>query len=675
MSSPTATTMNPALTTPVALDAVAGDVVDTDRSDVRAEAFARVGALAHFGIEYPWQAALFLPESYLDACHPDRAVTELDKKERRTIRLTVASTPGFGSRHGPPQLQFAIRDCTGASYKASVFGETKVWRETLTPNEPQLFLATASEYLGNLRVTIHAIVPSEHAGWVIPQYSRHRNPNAPDPEALRQLIAQLLPHGIPIAAQHIATQLETIAPLPRVLHALNARNWSMEQLLQHCHYPRDPAAIAGVRLTLMRLAALGSLASARSALTGYVPNPIQLQTLASRTLDMPFKLTNDQTRAIGDIAADLANTTRAGHRVIAGDTGVGKTAVAGVIAAAVADAGRRVMVLFPSTLVAVQAHAEFRKWFPDLPITLVTGDTGGEEHLDARILMGTSALLHRDLSDIDVLIVDEQHKWSREQREFHRAPHTHLIELSATCIPRTQALARFGSMAVTEMRETHQPKFIATQLWIGQPAMRDLMGEIRYVIRQGMPVVVIYPKREKSEDDDHNNIEAAAERWEAVFPGQVVTLTGNDSGDAKTGAMEAIRSGTKKILLCTTVVEVGVDLQNLRHIVIIDPQRYGLVQLHQLRGRVARAGGEGWCHLLAPSGLPLASKDRLQPFLETTDGFRIAEADLRHRGAGDLGAQSQRQHGAEGNFLHGNKIPLEIYDEVLPVLEELLTGR
>lgn len=638
----------------------------------QSQAYARVGRLAAYGLEHPWQVALYLPESYLDVRHPDIPVTQLHQKERLPIRLQLVSPPSYGSRSGPPRLQFNVRDDAGETYLTSIFGDTAQWKEKLTQDAPQLFLATAHEYQGEPRVTIHQLLPDKYAGRIIPQYPRNKNPNGPDAEEVRAMVARFLPGAIPTAAQHISTQLEAIAPMPVLLEALNARDWSLDLLIQQCHYPHDPSYIEPVRATLQRLAALGSLAAAKASRARTTPNPLHLRTVPSRTAQMPFKLTGDQASAIADIAREVASTTATAQHIVAGDVGVGKTAVAGVVAAAVADAGGRTIVLFPSTLVAEQAHAAFRAWYPDLAITLVTGDTGRAEDLSAPILMGTSALLHRKPPRVDLLIVDEQHRWSRDQRERYRSPSTHLVELSATCIPRTQALARFGHVTLSEMRDTHKPKFIFTKLWVGQEQTKDLGHEIRHVIRQGMPVFVIYPKREKKQDaSDRHNIEDAAERWEGLFPGKVATLTGDDEPTHKSSVLDAIRSGDKRILLCTTVVEVGVDVSNLRHIIIVNPQNYGLVQLHQLRGRVARAGGEGWCHLLAPDGLPVASRIRLEALLETTDGFKIAEADLKLRGAGDLTATSTRQHGADGNFLHGAKIDLDVYDQVLPVLDEL----
>lgn len=643
----------------------------TDNQEQRDKAYERVGRLASFGLEYPWQAALFLPSSYLDCRHTSIPAETLEKKAKTLIRLKITSSPDYSGRSGPPSLTFNTTDLTGMTYQAKVFGDTKIWKEALKVGQTYLFQATGHEFGGRFRVTIHELLPDKYCGRIIPQYPA---PKAQiDPETLRALVAKFLPNAIPTAATHITSQLEEVAPLQEIIKALNAPDWTIESLLQHVHYPQDMDYVPAIRITLERLAALGSLAKTKAEKSELQANPIRVDTLERRMLQMPFTLTNDQSSAIRDIARDMADPIKTASRCISGDVGCGKTAVAGVACAAIADVpGRRAVIMFPSTLVARKSYEDFCKWFPDLKITLVTGETGGNEDLSAPIIMGTSALLHREIGQVDLLILDEQHRFSVQQREHHRGKTTHYVEMSATCIPRTQALVRFGHIAVSEMRETHQLKFIETELLVGPEGARKLSDEMRYIIKGGSPVFVIYPKREAAEDsDDRLNIESAAVRWEAIFPGKVATLTGTDDESVKEQAINDIRQGRKQILLCTTVVEVGVDVANLRHIVIMEPQKYGLVQLHQLRGRVARQGGDGWCFLLAPNGIPPTSRERLQAFLDTTDGFKIAEADLIQRGAGDLSAKSTRQHGADGNFLHGVKIDIQVYDQAMQLLEYL----
>lgn len=636
-------------------------------------AYERVGRLASLGIEHAWQAALYFPASYIDASEPDTPVSALPRGEKFNIHLTMLrpATPVY--RQGPPRLQLAVQDASGRTFKGTIFGETKVWQDRLYVGQRQLFVVSVKEFSGQLYVTIHDVLPSDWAGKIIPVYPG--NKNIIEPDALRKMVLRWLPNAIPIAAQHITELLESIAPMETLLDLIGASGWSLDQLILQCHCPSDVRYIEPAKLALMRLAALSSLHQAGASAKGVdrQPNPIRLGHLERCMLAMPFVLTQDQATAIRSIAKEIASPAAPCRHVVAGDVGVGKSCVLNVLAAAVAaEPARRVMMLFPTTLLATQHFDDFAKWFPGVRATLVTSETGGDEDLTTQVLIGTSALLHRDITPPDVLMIDEQHKWSRAQREQYLAPNTHLIELSATCIPRTVALMRFGHVSLSQMRQTHRPKTIHTEIWEGASRARDLTQEITARVRQGNPVFIIYPQREKSDaGDPRHNVEEARKRWEQLFPGRVRSLTSDNDVDEMTAALKAITSGEASILICTTVVEVGVNVENLRHIVVVNPERHGLTALHQLRGRVARQGGEGWFHMLSPHGLPVKSRARLDVLVNTTDGFVVAEEDLRLRGAGDLRANSSRQSGSDGNFLFGQKIDLEIYDQMASVYADL----
>lgn len=639
-------------------------------------AYERVGRLASLGIEHAWQVALYFPTAYIDASNPDAPVHSLPHGEKFNIHLTMIrpATPVY--RQGPPRLRLAVQDASGRTVQATIFGETKAWQDRLHVGEQQLFVVSVKVVSGTTFVTIHDVLPSEWAWKIIPVYPT--NKKVIEADSLRKVVLRWLPNAIPLAAQHVTEQLESIAPLEVLLERIGAAGWSIDQLLLQCHCPSDARYIEPAKLAMTRLAALNSLNQAGASAKGVKrqPNPIRLGYLDRCMLAMPFMLTQDQSIAIRDIAKEIASPVVPCRHVVAGETGVGKSCVLAVIAAAVAaEPNRRVMMLFPTTLLATQHFEDFAKWFPGVRTTLVTGDTGGDEDLTVQVLIGTSALLHRKITPPDVLMIDEQHKWSRAQREQYLAPSTHLIELSATCIPRTVALMRFGHVSLSQMRQMHRPKTIHTEIWEGVSRARDLTQEITDTVRQGNPVFIIYPQREKSDaGDPRHNVEEAWKRWDQLFQGRVRSLTSDNEVEEMSAALEAIRSGEASILICTTVVEVGVNVENLRHIVVVNPERHGLTALHQLRGRVARQGGEGWFHMLSPQGLPAKSRTRLEVLVNTTDGFAVAEEDLRLRGAGDLRANSNRQSGSDGNFLFGQKIDLETYDQMASVLAELKAG-
>lgn len=634
--------------------------------------YERVGRLASLGIEEPWQAALYLPNSYIDCSRALESPSAFPTNEKFPVVLTLIrpATPVY--RNGPPRLNLAVRDENGKTWQACIFGDTKTWMEKLRVGDAQLFTVSTKIWRDQLQLTIHDVHPNQWVGRIIPVYPA--NKNIIEPDTLRGVIQRWLPNAIPIASQNVINQLEQLAPMATILDRIGATGWSVDQLITQAHYPSEGRYVTPTRMALMRLAALGSLCMAgrKSTKDKRTPNPIRLGHVERLIVSMPFMLTDDQTAAIRGLAADIASPLEPAKAVCSGDVGTGKSCAIGVIAAAAAAEGRTSYLLFPTSLLAEQHYKDFKAWFPDTPMTLITGETGGDEDLDAPILMGTSALLHRKLGKPDILMIDEQHKWSRAQREQYLGRSTHLIELSATCIPRTQALMRFGHVSLYQMRKTHRPKRIHTRIWEGREEARELTEEISKVVREGQPVFIIYPQRKRTEStDSRHNVNEAEARWHQLFPGLVRSLTSENSLEEMTSALNDIVSGKARVLISTTVVEVGVNVPNLRHLVVVNPERHGLTGLHQLRGRVARQGGEGWFHLLSPAGLPDQSRDRLQVLVRTSDGFEVAEEDLRLRGAGDLRGNSSRQSGSDGNFLLGMKIDLEIYDQMADLYGEL----
>lgn len=636
--------------------------------------YEQVGRLASLGLSHAWQAALYLPESYVDASHCDESAGALLGDGKGIRRLLITRAPTQASSRGAPRVQFQVRDGRGDLYSASAFGPIAQWRDILAEGKTRLLQVSVREVAGQLYLTVSKDYPIDWAQRIIPVYPLASS-NIIEQPKLREMIEGWLPRVAFMAADHIRHQLEQVAPIRTLLDELGAPGWDLEQLIQQAHYPSGTDYIEPARAILFRLAALGGLSEARGVSTRSRPNPIKIPSRETRINQLPFALTRDQQTAIEDIARALESPRSPARHVVSGETGVGKSCLLYVIAASTADAGGRTAILYPTGLLAREQYDKFKAFYPDVNASLVTGDTGGEEDLGAPVVIATSALLHRTFSPPDVLMIDEQQKWSRQQRDQCVGPGTHQIELSATCIPRTQALLRYGHLSMSQMRSNHASKTIYTKLWEGSEGARQLTRHVREAIADGHPVFIIYPRRERGDNKGHrHNVEAAAERWENLFPSLVRTLTSDNDANQMEAAINEIRHGTAKILICTTIVEVGVDVSNLRHLVIVEPQRYGLTALHQLRGRVARKGGEGWFHLLAPEGLPAASRARMDVILSSNDGFKIAEEDLKLRGPGDLRSKSDRQSGSDGNFLYGHAVPLEVYDEMHAFLTEFESG-
>ena len=634
-------------------------------------AYQVMGRLASLGVQKPWQAALYLPASHLDCSRAHESVDTADSgKAVRWLRIVSTPTMKLRERR-QPMLMLRAEDRGGRVFKASAFGDPEQWQQALGLDKDVLVEFACKPFAGEDYLTLHRVLPAEWSGHLVPNYPL-ASTKIISQEQLRKKLLEWLPRSIPLATDHIRHQLQAIAPFEAILEACGAAGWSLDGLLEQVHRPLSPAHARGARNVLHRLAALGALHSAREARPGKEANPFAMPSLHQRLSQLPFTPTGDQHAAIGEVAELIRSGGRPIYHVVFGDVGSGKSAVMTVVAAAAADAGRRTVALFPTSILAQEQYAAFRRIFPDVRCALVTADHGDESALKAPVLFATSAALHRKLTAPDLLVVDEQHKWSRAQREQLAGPRTHVMEMSATCIPRSQALMRYGQITVSQLRQGHCRKSITTHLWEGKERAMALFGQIMQDVRNGHAVLMVYPKRKRTQDKvDRSNVYRGMEKWEDLFPGQVRTVTSDSSTQDVAEAIQAIRSGAAKLLISTTVIEVGVDIENLRRMVVVDPQRHGLSGLHQLRGRLARQGGEGQFHLVSNDRLPDATRERVRALMASTDGFALAEMDLRQRGPGDLRGNSKRQAGADGNFLIGQPVPLEVYDQMHVLLEEL----
>lgn len=345
---------------------------------------------------------------------------------------------------------------------------------------------------------------------------------------------------------------------------------------------------------------------------------------------LPFELTDDQQKTIREIRHDLGGPNAA-RRMIVGDVGCGKTMV--ILASAVLMRPHRTILMAPTTILAAQLYEEACKFLPDLRIALVTNATkkGPLEGYD--FIIGTHALLHRDLPEAGLVMVDEQHRFGTAQRhaltkltDNETSPHT--LQFSATPIPRTQAMIDSAHIDVSLIQQTPFTKNIATSL-IGKSDFPALLEHIRSEIASDHQVLIVYPLVEQSETIDYQSIDEARGYWEKNFKNVYVTH-GKDR-EKEAVLLEFREKGS--ILLATTVVEVGISLPRLSTVVIVGAERLGLSTLHQLRGRVSRTGLEGYCYLYSNR---TDKNERLEAFRACTSGFDIAVLDLKFRSSGDL---------------------------------------
>ncbi len=382
--------------------------------------------------------------------------------------------------------------------------------------------------------------------------------------------------------------------------------------------------------------------------------------LPDRLLEsLPFPLTEAQQGAWQDISADLASGHRM-HRLLQGDVGAGKTWVAALCMARAAGQGMQAAMLAPTEVLANQHAATLSELFEPLgmEVGLLTGSckAAARRKLTAKLgcgelqlLVGTHALLSDDVvfDRLALALVDEQHRFGVKQRWVltEKGEGVHLLGMTATPIPRSMAMALYGDMDLSLMRGMPPGRKPVETKLLAASRMKVLAEGMQRILDQGGRIYWIVPRID--EDEDGISVDQRAELLQGYFPAADVRgLHGRMKAGEKQKALDAFSDGSCRILVSTTVVEVGVNVTSARLIVIEQAEQYGLAQLHQLRGRVGRSEEQGYCILVTGDGLSETAMQRLRLMEHSHDGLELAEADLKLRGAGD--AVGTRQSGEAG---------------------------
>ena len=498
---------------------------------------------------------------------------------------------------------------------------------------------------------------------VVPDYPA---PEGLHPRTVRRLVALAVAEYADLVASHLPERLARERRLPQAAEALRA-----------VHAPGADADVAALRerrspaherLVLEELYLLeAGLALRRSTLAAEpgIASPAGGPRTRAAAAGLPFRLTRAQQRAWGEIRADLERPHPM-NRLLQGDVGSGKTAVAFLAAVAVAESGRQAALMAPTELLAEQHDRTLRRLAASgaeagcLRIALLTSSVPRAEADAVRerlaageidLVVGTHALVQEEVRfrALALAIVDEQHRFGVLQRaalaakteEGALAPD--VLVMTATPIPRTLALTLYGDLDLSVIDELPPGRLPVVTDVLRKGEGRRIVELIRQTTARGEQVYVVYPLVEESEKVDLRAAVESARRIAAAFPGLRVDLVhGRLDAAARAEAMARFERGETQILVSTSVVEVGVDVANASLMIVEHAERFGLAQLHQLRGRVGRGRRPGTCLLVARGGGE-ESEARLAAMLETTDGFRIADADLRIRGPGEF--LGTRQHG------------------------------
>ncbi len=451
-------------------------------------------------------------------------------------------------------------------------------------------------------------------------------------------------------------------PLPEEIRR-QASLLDLPTALRQIHFPDSWEALEAARrrmafdeifLLQLGMARQRALWQQRTARAFQVPET-WLQAQLER---LPFQLTGAQRRALDDIRRDLAS----GHpmnRLLQGDVGSGKTVVAALAMGMVVHHGAQAALMAPTAILAEQHHRSLRRLLAEEEgllqpeqIRLLAGNTpaterrailAGLESGEIKILVGTHALIEAPVAfrDLQLAVIDEQHRFGVRQRARLRAKgeHTHILVMTATPIPRSLALTIYGDLDLSVMDEMppgRQP--VGTYLLM--PRERERVYRlIRREVEAGRQAFIIYPLIERSDALPNTPAAVDAHRvlQEEVFPDlKVGLLHGKMKAEEKEAVMARFRDGAYHILVSTAVVEVGVDVPNATVMVIEGANRFGLAQLHQFRGRVGRGGQQAYCVLIPETENAAAENERLKALVQTTDGFALAEQDLKQRGPGEF---------------------------------------
>jgi ATP-dependent DNA helicase RecG len=591
----------------------------------------------------------YFPRRYEDYSQL-KPIKELFYGQQVTVIGAVGSVHTRPIRGGKQQLvEVILSDGTGA-LRLSWFNQPWI-ANRLKEHDAIAVSGKIDQYLGRLVMNNPDFEPVEteslHTNRIVPIYSLTERITQ---KWLRGLMNQVVMHWAPRVTDHLPESVRSDAKLP-----------ALGEALLQAHFPdsQDKLKSARKRLAFDEIFFLqmGVLRQKRDwqSVTARIFD-VPEEWMEARIKALPFALTGAQQRAVDDILVDLGSG-RPMNRLLQGDVGSGKTVVAALAVAIVANAKAQAAVMAPTSILAEQHFRNFSNLLasengilPQDAIRLLVGDTpetekeairAGLQEGSIKVVIGTHALLEDPVqfADLELAVIDEQHRFGVDQRAALRTKGRtpHLLVMTATPIPRSLALTLYGDLDLSimdEMPAGRQP--VSTHVLRPQERERAYTL-IRSQIKSGRQAFIIYPLIEESDKidsraavDDHETLS------KEIFPDlKLGLLHGRMRPDEKDEVMRAFRDKKFNILVSTTVVEVGVDVPNATVMLIEGANRFGLAQLHQLRGRVGRGSEQSYC-LLIPDHEDAIENERLQAMAESNDGFVLAERDLQQRGPGEF---------------------------------------
>ena len=548
---------------------------------------------------------------------------------------------------------FGVADLVWFNGTKYVYQDYKVGEEYIVFGKPSLFKDRYQiahpdiEKAANVQLSEMGMQPY----YITSEKMKNRGLTSRAMEKITKTLVTKIPQGaIP----------ETLLPAQITrLHLL-----SREDALRRIHYPKslDDVQRAQVRLKFeelfyVQLNILRYATENRKKYKGYIFSNVGEIFNSFYQNNLSFELTGAQKRVIHEIRDDM-RSGRQMNRLLQGDVGSGKTLVALMSMLIAIDNGFQACIMAPTEILAEQHLATICEFLNgmDIRIELLTGIVKGKRRQavlegladgSVKILVGTHAIIEDSVqfNNLGLAVVDEQHRFGVAQRaklwaKNHQPPH--VLVMTATPIPRTLAMTLYGDLDVSIIDELPPGRKPIMTLHKYDDQTTSLYEGIRQQVGAGRQVYIVFPLIEENEKTDLKNLEAGYESLCQIFPNlNIGKVHGRMKPKDKEAEMQKFASGETHILVATTVIEVGVNVPNASVMVILDAQRFGLSQLHQLRGRVGRGAKQSYCLLVTPHALATETRKRIDIMCDTNDGFRIAEADLKLRGPGDLEGTQQ----------------------------------
>lgn len=613
----------------------------------------RAKNLAEIGIKTVRDLLFHFPRKIEDRRN-EKTVSELKNGYKCTITGKVRGTVKIQPKRKLKLVKAKIEDETGVIY-CIWFNQPWIKNQLNDGMEIALFGEVKKEY-GKLQIENPIWEPvnkKEKTRKLVPIY-----PSTTDlsQRNMRWIIHQNVNSFLPSLREFYSDEVATKYEL-----------WNRKKALKKIHFPKTLSDFTRARQSLsfseLYLFYYGLSVRTREEQGQSISIKVNEGRLETFKHKIPFSLTSDQQRTIDEIMNDL-QSSKPMNRLLQGDVGTGKTIVAAATGFIVSESKNQTALMAPTTVLAEQHYKNLSKIFRELPLKpqILTGNTSTsprEEILkelesgEIDILVGTHALLEEDINfhNLGLLIIDEEQKFGVAQKEKLRKDYSPVnrLVLSATPIPRTITSTVFGEFDVSRLEEFPGGEKNIQTYWVSEGKRDQIYEYVRQKLKNGYQGFIVFPLIEESEKiDSHSAVEMQKSLSEKQLNGlQLGLLHGKMNEDRKAETIEKFRKGELHAIVSTTVIEVGIDIPQANILVVEEADRFGLTQLHQLRGRIGRSGQKSYCFAIA-SPQTEKGRERLKAFRDILDGFELVEKDLEIRGPGDL--LSSAQHGFHNSF-------------------------